>query len=155
MFDEIAGQIDRNVRELEGALKKLAAHASFDGGQPSPALVRLVLRELTTSRDGPVTLKEIAKAVQDEFGVSIPDLRSRKRTRNILRPRQIAMFAAKHVTDHSLAEIGAFLGGRDHATVVHSAKRVRAQLAEDEGYRRMVENVFRALGHPMPPEVQA
>jgi chromosomal replication initiator protein len=154
MFDEIARQVDRNVRELEGALKKLAALASLDGGDPSPALVRLALRELTTSRDGPVTLKEIAKAVQGEFGVTIPDLRSRKRTRNILRPRQIAMFVAKHVTEHSLAEIGAFLGGRDHATVVHSAKRVRAELAKDEGYRRTVENVFRALGRPLPADAQ-
>lgn len=155
MFDEIARHVDRNVRELEGALKKIGALASLDGGDPSPALVRLALRELTTSRDGPVTLKEIAQAVQAEFGVSIPDLRSRKRTRNILRPRQVAMFVAKHVTDHSLAEIGAFLGGRDHATVVHSAKRVRAELPKDAVYRRSVEDVFRALGRPMPPEVMA
>jgi chromosomal replication initiator protein len=155
MFDEIARQVDRNVRELEGALKKITALASLDGGDPSPALVRLALREVTTSREGPVSLKEIAKAVQAEFGVSIPDLRSRKRTRNILRPRQIAMFVAKHVTEHSLAEIGAFFGGRDHATVVHSAKRVRAELAKDETYRRGVENAFRALGRPMPPEALA
>jgi len=154
MLDEIARQVDRNVRELEGALKKIAALASLDGGDPSPALVRLALREVTTSRDGPVTLKEVAKAAEAEFGVSIADLRSRKRTRNILRPRQIAMFVAKHVTEHSLSEIGAFLGGRDHATVVYSAKRVRAELAKDETYRRGVENIFRSLGRPMPPEVQ-
>ena len=155
MLDEIARQVDRNVRELEGALKKITALASLDGGDPSPALVRLALREVTTSRDGPITLKEVAKAVEAEFGVSIPDLRSRKRTRNILRPRQIAMFVAKHVTDHSLSEIGAFLGGRDHATVVHSAKRVRAELAKDEAYRRGVENVFRSLGRPMPSETRS
>ena len=153
MFDEVARQVDRNVRELEGALKKIAALASLDGGNPSSALVRLALRELTTSHEGPVTLKEIAQAVQAEFGVSIADLRSRKRTRNVLRPRQVAMFVAKHATDHSLAEIGAFLGGRDHATVVHSAKRVRAELAKDATYRRAVENVFRSLGKPMPPDM--
>jgi chromosomal replication initiator protein len=79
------------------------------------------------------------------------DIRSRKRTRSVLRPRQVAMFVAKHATDHSLAEIGAYLGGRDHATVVYSAKRVKSEVKKDSALKLAVEKVFRAVGRPVPP----
>ena len=150
LIEEIARRVDTNVRELEGALAKIAALAASERRVPDAALVRAALRELATSRDGPVSLDEILRAVEAEFRVSASEIRSRKRTRNVLRPRQVAMFVAKHTTDHSLAEIGAQFGGRDHATVIHAERRIRDEIARNEAVRRAVENVFRALGRPAP-----
>ena len=147
---EIARQIDTNVRELEGALTKVAAVAAMEGREPDEHVVRVALRDLLSSREGPVSLEDIVRAVVAQFKVSASDIRSRKRTRKVLRPRQIAMFVAKHATDHSLAEIGSHLGGRDHATVVHAAKKIRGEIAKDGEVRRQVESVFRALGRPAP-----
>ena len=150
LYEEIARQIDTNVRELEGVLTKVAAVSAAEGREPDEHVVRMALRDFLSSREGPVSLDEIVRAAVDSFGVSATDIRSRKRTRKILRPRQVAMFVAKHVTDHSLAEIGAHLGRRDHATVVHAAKRIRAEMEKDDAFRRQVEGVFRALGRPAP-----
>jgi len=151
ILDIIARQVDTHVRALEGALTQIVAVAASEGRDPDEALVRRALKELAISREGPVTIEDILRAVEAEFGVKGTDIRSRKRTRNVLRPRQVAMFVAKHATDHSLAEIGAYLGGRDHATVVYSAKRVKIEVKKDSALRLAVEKVFRAVGRPVPP----
>jgi chromosomal replication initiator protein len=150
LIEEIARLVVSNVRELEGALAKIAAQVATDGREADLPLVRAALREFVTSREGPVSFDEIAHAVESQFGVSVSDLRSRKRTRKVLRPRQVAMYAARHTTDHSLAEIGAFFGGRDHATVIHADKRVREELSLDPALRQQLENVFRTIGRPVP-----
>lgn len=150
LIEEIARRVDTNVRELEGALAKIAAHAAAERRELDIQLVRAALREFATSREGPIGLDDILRAVEAEFHVSASELRSRKRTKNVLRPRQVAMFVAKHATDRSLAEIGAHFGGRDHATVIHAERRIRKELARDEAVRQSVENIFRALGLAPP-----
>ena len=150
VFEIVAHQVDSSVRELEGAMKAIRILAECEGREPDAALARKALRGLATSNDGPVTIAEIVRLVEAEFGVAASDLRSRRRTPKVLLPRQVAMFVARHATDQSLAEIGGHFGGRDHATVVHSEKRIRSRLAADEALRGKVEKVFRALGRPLP-----
>jgi chromosomal replication initiator protein len=150
LLEEIARLVTSNVRELEGALAKIAAQSTTEERKPDLPMVRAALREFVTSREGPISFEEIARAVQSQFGVSVSDLRSRKRTRKVLKPRQVAMYAAKHTTDHSLGEIGAFFGNRDHATVIHATKRVTQDLSLDPDLRQNLENVFRSLGRPVP-----
>ena len=152
LLEEIARLVTNNVRELEGALIKIAAQVATEGREADLPMVRATLREFVTSREGPISFDEIARAVQSQFGVSVSDLRSRKRTRKVLKPRQVAMYAAKHTTDHSLGEIGAFFGGRDHATVIHATKRVKEELSLDPDLRQHLENVFRSLGRPVPTQ---
>lgn len=150
LLAEIARRVETNVRELEGALAKVAALSAMEGRSPDVGLVRAALRELATSREGPVSLGEILDAVESVFGVSGSDVRSRKRSRRVIRPRQVAMYVAKRLTEHSLAEVGAFLGKRDHATVIHAGKRVAEEIKKDPALRRAVEDVFKALGRPAP-----
>jgi chromosomal replication initiator protein len=150
LLEETARLVTSNVRELEGALAKIAAQTASERREADLPLVRAALREFVTSRDGPVTFDEIANAVETQFGVSVSDLRSRKRTRKILKPRQLAMYVAKRTTDHSLGEIGSYFGGRDHATVIHADKRVREELTLDPELRLHLESVFRCIGRPVP-----
>ena len=141
----IARLIRSNVRELEGALRRVLANARFSGQAITLALAKEALRDLLTLQDKLVTLENIQRVVAEYFKIRVADLLSKRRSLSIARPRQIAMALARELTRHSLPELGDAFGGRDHTTVLHACKRIKA-LRESE--RRVAEdynNLLRTL----------
>jgi chromosomal replication initiator protein len=128
----IARRVRSHVRDLEGALNTLFANAVFTGRKISEGFAREVLRELFHVYDRLITIENIQKSVAEYYKLRVSDLLSRRRTRTIARPRQMAMALSKELTDHSLPEIGDAFGGRDHTTVLHACRRIEA-LCEDDG----------------------
>jgi chromosomal replication initiator protein len=120
----IAKRIRSNVRELEGALRRVMANARFTGRPISLDFAKEALRDLLALQDRLVSIENIQKTVADYFKLRVADLLSKKRSRSIARPRQIAMALAKELTNHSLPEIGDAFGGRDHTTVLHGCRRI-------------------------------
>ena len=126
----IGQRIRSNVRELEGALRRIAALAQFKNRAATLELVKEALRDLLALQDKLVTIENIQKTVAEYYKLRVADLVSKRRTRSIARPRQIAMALAKELTNHSLPEIGDAFGGRDHTTVLHACRKV-AELRTD------------------------
>ena len=127
----IAKQVRSNVRELEGALKRVIAFSRFHEKTITLELVKEALRDLIASTSRIVSIENIQKTVADFYKIKVADMFSKKRTRNLARPRQIAMALAKELTNQSLPEIGESFGGRDHTTVIHACRKV-AELRETE-----------------------
>jgi chromosomal replication initiator protein len=127
----IAKQVRSNVRELEGALKRVIAFSRFHEKPITLELVKEALRDLIASTSRIVSIENIQKTVADFYKIKVADKFSKKRTRNLARPRQIAMALAKELTNQSLPEIGESFGGRDHTTVIHACRKV-AELRETE-----------------------
>jgi len=138
----IAKRIRSNVRELEGALRRVAANAQFTGRPITIEFAKEALRDLLALQEKLVTVENIQKTVAEYYKIRVADLLSKRRSRSIARPRQVAMALAKELTNHSLPEIGDAFGGRDHTTVMHACKRIR-DLREAE--RRMAEDVSNLL----------
>ena len=128
----IAKRMRSNVRDLEGALNTLFAHAGFTGRAITENFTREVLRDLLTVHDRLITIENIQKTVSEYFKIRVSELLSRKRTRMIARPRQMAMALSKELTEHSLPEIGEAFGGRDHTTVLHACRKIE-ELCEMDG----------------------
>jgi chromosomal replication initiator protein len=137
----VAKRIRSNIRELEGALRRLVANSQFTGVPVSLDFAKLALRDMLVAQDKQVTIENIQKVVAGYFKIRVNDLSSAKRTRTVARPRQVAMALAKELTKHSLPEIGQAFGGRDHSTVIHATKRVAALRESDpimeEDYRNL------------------
>ncbi len=131
-----------NIRELEGALIRLLAYASLTGEEITLDLARRVLRDTLKTADRVVTIDAIQQRVADYFGLRCRDLCSRSNARRITRPRQVAMFLCKELTNHSLPEIGRAFGGKHHSTVIHSLRKVQADMDKDESLRRAVHNLI-------------
>ena len=127
----IAKRIRSNVRELEGALRRVIANAEFTGRPISLDFAKEALRDLLAMQDRLVSIENIQKTVAEYFKIRVADLLSKRRSRSIARPRQLAMALAKELTSHSLPEIGDAFGGRDHTTVLHGCRRI-AELRETE-----------------------
>ena len=138
----IAKRIRSNVRELEGALRRVVATANFTGRPITLEFAKEALRDLLALQEKLVTIENIQKTVAEYYKIRIADLLSKRRSRSIARPRQVAMALAKELTNHSLPEIGDAFGGRDHTTVLHGCKRVK-ELRETE--RRMGEDYMNLL----------
>ena len=125
----IAKHIRSNVRELEGALKRVIAYSSFHGHEISLTVAKDALRDLLAVQNRQVSVENIQKTVTDYYKIRISDMHSKKRSRAIARPRQVAMALAKELTQLSLPEIGSHFGGRDHTTVLHACRQI-AKLRE-------------------------
>jgi chromosomal replication initiator protein len=141
----IAKRIRSNVRELEGALRRVIANARFTGHAITIEFTKEALKDLLSLQAKLVTIENIQKTVADYYKLRMADLLSKRRSRSVARPRQVAMALAKELTTHSLPEIGDAFGGRDHTTVMHACKRIKA-LRDSE--RRMTEdysNLLRTL----------
>lgn len=121
----IAKRLRGNVRDLEGALKRVGAYAQFTQQLLTVDIVKEALKDLLALQQKMVTLENIQKTVADYYKIRVADVLSKRRTRNIARPRQIAMAIAKELTNHSLPEIGDAFGGRDHTTVLHAVRKVK------------------------------
>jgi chromosomal replication initiator protein len=133
----IAKRIRSNVRELEGALKRVVANAHFTGNEISLTLVQEALKDLLALQDKLISIDNIMKTAAEYYKVKIADMLSKRRSRSIARPRQLAMALCKELTNHSLPEIGDAFGGRDHTTVLHACRQIQmlketnADIAED------------------------
>jgi chromosomal replication initiator protein len=132
----IAKHLRSNVRELEGALKKVLAFARFTGRELSLDLAREALRDILNVANRQITVEGIQKTVADYFKIKASDMHSKRRTRNIARPRQVAMALAKDLTQMSLPEIGEAFGNRDHTTVLHACRTVASLRKKDQGLNR-------------------
>jgi chromosomal replication initiator protein len=146
---EIAARVATSVRALEGALIRVVAYASMKDEPPTPGLARHVLRRLGQD-DTPDAcgLTEILDAAAQEFGVEREALLARDRRPAVATARQVAMYLARELTEHSLPEIGRGIGGRNHTTVLHAVNRVGAALKTDDSVRTAVDNLRRRLGRP-------
>lgn len=141
----IAERIRSNVRELEGALKRVVANAKFTGREISVEQVRDSLRDLIAIQDRQIGIENIQKTVADYYKIRVGDLHSKTRTRSIARPRQLAMALAKELTNHSLPEIGDAFGGRDHTTVLHACRKIEELRESSRDIREDYNNLLRLL----------
>ena len=141
----IAKRIRSNVRELEGALRRVIANAHFTGKPITIEFVNDALRDLLALQDKLVTIENIQKTVADYYKVKVADLTAKRRSRSIARPRQMAMALAKELTNHSLPEIGDHFGGRDHTTVIHACRKVKELLTEAGEFAEDYKNLLRIL----------
>ncbi len=143
----IAKRIRSNIRELEGALRKVVANAKFTGNPINIDFARESLRDLLALQEKQVTIENIQKTVAEYYKIRVADLLSPSRSRSITRPRQVAMALSKELTNHSLPEIGDKFGGRDHTTVLHACKKVVALRKEDNRIDEDYANLRRTLSH--------
>ena len=141
----IAKRIRSNVRELEGALRRVIANSTFTGRPISLDFAKEALRDLLALQDRLVSIENIQKTVADYFKIRVADLLSKRRSRSVARPRQIAMALAKELTNHSLPEIGDAFGGRDHTTVLHACRRIAALRETEKRVDEDYVNLLRTL----------
>jgi chromosomal replication initiator protein len=141
----IAKRIRSNVRELEGALRRVMATSQFTGRPISLEFAKEALKDLLALQDRLVSVENIQKTVADYFKLRLADLLSKRRSRSIARPRQLAMALAKELTNHSLPEIGDAFGGRDHTTVLHACRRIAALRETEKRVNEDYLNLLRTL----------
>ncbi len=143
----IARNIRSNVRELEGALRRISANAKFTGKAINVEFVKDALRDMIDAQAKLVTLENIQKTVSEYFKIRLSDMRSNKRSRTLARPRQIAMALAKELTNHSLPEIGESFGGRDHTTVLYATRKISELRDADPRVSEDYNNLLRTLNN--------
>lgn len=141
----IAQRIRANVRDLEGALKRVIASANFTGRPIDVELVREALKDLLALQDKQVGIDNIQKVVCEYYKIKMNDMVSKRRSRSVARPRQVAMALAKELTNHSLPEIGEAFGGRDHTTVLHACRKIKELQEETADIREDMKNLLRSL----------
>ncbi|QXH35838.1 chromosomal replication initiator protein DnaA [Pseudomonas muyukensis] len=141
----IAQRIRSNVRELEGALKRVIAHSHFMGRDITIELIRESLKDLLALQDKLVSVDNIQRTVAEYYKIKIADLLSKRRSRSVARPRQVAMALSKELTNHSLPEIGDMFGGRDHTTVLHACRKINELKESDADIREDYKNLLRTL----------
>ncbi|MCY4044715.1 MAG: chromosomal replication initiator protein DnaA [Cellvibrionales bacterium] len=141
----IAQRIRSNVRELEGALRRVMAQANFQGRKIDIELIKDSLKDLLSLQDRLVSIDNIQKTVAEYYKIKLADLLSKRRNRSVARPRQVAMALAKELTSHSLPEIGDAFGGRDHTTVLHACKKIQELKENSTDIREDVNNLLRIL----------
>jgi chromosomal replication initiator protein len=142
----IASNIRSNVRELEGALIRLVAHSSLIGAEITLPYAQQVLKNFIDSQARRVTIESIQKAVAEQFGLRLIEIKAKNNARAIVYPRQIAMYLAKHLTEASLPEIGRQFGGKHHTTVLHSVEKIEKQRATDKDLNRLLNKMTEQLG---------
>ena len=141
----LAQRVRSNVRELEGALKRVIANAQFTGRELSVELVREALKDLFALQDRLVSIDNIQKVVAEYYKIKVSDLHAKRRSRSVARPRQVAMYLAKDLTNHSLPEISEAFGGRDHTTVLHAVRKIKELMETDSDIKEDVKNLLRIL----------
>ncbi|MDE3061066.1 MAG: chromosomal replication initiator protein DnaA [Pseudomonadota bacterium] len=141
----LAHKITSNVRELEGALNRVVAHATLVGRPITLETAQEVLRDLLRAHDRRISIEDIQKQVAAHYNIKVSDMHSARRSRVVARPRQVAMYLSKKLTSRSLPEIGRRFGGKDHTTVMHAVKRIEELMAEDGEFARDVELIEKMM----------
>jgi chromosomal replication initiator protein len=145
VLEFLSHKITSNVRELEGALNRIVAHAELVGRAITLESTQEVLHDLLRANDRRVTIDEIQKKVAEHYNIRLADMHSARRARAVARPRQVAMYLAKQLTARSLPEIGRKFGGRDHTTVMHAVRKVEELRTSDQSFAEDVELLRRML----------
>ncbi len=145
IINHIAQSIHNNIRELEGALNKVIGYIEFNGKEPDLDYMANIVKDVYTSRTKAVTLKQIIKTVSSFYDVSIEDIKSEKRKKHLVVPRQIAMFLMRKVGQASLPTIGYEMGGRDHTTVMYSCKKVQKDYDNNSNIREQIDLIKQRL----------
>ncbi len=145
VMEFLANKITNNVREMEGALNRLAVHSSIQDSEISVDLVKDVLKDLLRTNSRKITIDEIQKKVVEHYNIKLSDMHSPRRSRSVARPRQVAMYLAKSITTRSLPEIGRKFGGRDHTTVIHAIKTIEEIMVNDPNLAEDIELLTRIL----------
>jgi len=145
VLEFLAHKISSNVRELEGGLNRVVAHAQLVGRAITLESTQEVLHDLLRASDRRITIEEIQKKVAEHFNIKLAEMSSSRRSRQVARPRQIAMYLAKQLTSRSLPEIGRKFGGRDHTTVMHAVKKIEELKESDSSFAEDVELLRRML----------
>ena len=145
VMEFLANKITNNIREMEGALNRLAVHASIQDSEISVDLVKDVLKDLLRTNSRKITIDEIQKKVVEHYNIKLSDMHSPRRSRSVARPRQVAMYLAKSITTRSLPEIGRKFGGRDHTTVIHAIKTIEEIMVNDPNLAEDIELLTRIL----------
>ena len=145
MVEFLAHKISSNVRELEGALNRVVAHATLVGRPITLESTQEVLQDLLRANDRRISIDEIQKQVAAHYNIKVSDMHSARRSRAVARPRQVAMFLSKRLTSKSLPEIGRKFGGKDHTTVMHAVKRVEELMAGDNEFAQDIRLLEKML----------
>jgi chromosomal replication initiator protein len=145
VLEFLAHKITSNVRELEGALNRLVAHANLFNRLVTLETVHEVLQDILRAHDRRVTIDEIQRKVAQHYNIRVSDMASARRSRSVARPRQVAMWLSKQLTQRSLPEIGRMFGNRDHTTVLHAVGRITELMARDSAFAEDVELLLRML----------
>lgn len=143
----LASRIKSNIRELEGCLIRIAAQASLTGEEINLETTKKVLKDLIQDAERPVTIEKVQKVVCDFYTIRTADMKTKRRTKDIALPRQIAMYLSKQVTGSSLNDIGKGFGGKDHATVIYACKQIEEKRAKDETFNRTIEHLMQKIKH--------
>ena len=143
----IAKRIRSNIRELEGAFRRVMATANFSGKSVTLDFAKEALRDLIALQDRIVTIENIQKTVAEYYKIRSSDLLSNRRSRSITRPRQLAMALSKELTNHSLPEIGEAFGGRDHTTILHGCRKITELRDSDIKINEDYKNMMRILSN--------
>jgi chromosomal replication initiator protein len=141
----IASKMKSSIRDLEGALVRLIAYSSLTGAEISLAVAQQVLKNLVDLQERRVSIELIQRAVGQEFGLTISQLKARNNSRRVAHPRQIAMFLAKELTTASLPQIGREFGGKHHTTVLHSINKIGLQRTTDKDLNRIINKLSESL----------
>jgi len=147
ILEFLAHKITSNIRELEGALNRITAHATLVGSDISLDKTQELLKDLLRANEKYVTVEEIQRHVAEHYNIRVSDMHSSKRSRIVARPRQVAMYLSKQLTSRSLPEIGRKFGGRDHTTVMHAVKAIKSLQENDPTLRDDVALLEKMLGH--------
>ena len=137
----LAANLKSNIRELEGALIRLGAYGSLTGQIINVEMAKNVLRDLLGSSRKVITLEDVQEAVATRFHLKVSELKSKRRTKTLVHPRQIAMFLSRELTDASYPEIGRDFGGKDHTTIIHACKQIDKALANDTSLRSTLDSL--------------
>ena len=137
----LSEHVKTNIREMEGALIRVVAYAKLTGQELTVALAKEVLKGMISAEEKKITIPLIQRTVSSFFGINDSDMKTKKRTRAIAYPRQLAMYLARTLTDHSLPDIGSSFGGRDHTTVLHACDKIGKELVDIEKTRSLVEKL--------------
>jgi len=141
----LAKNIKSNIRELEGSLIRLGAYASLTGREINLELATSVLRDIITEKEKVMSLDQIIRLVAEHFHIKVADIKSKRRTRNLVEPRQLAMYICHNVAGASLPEVGRAFGGKDHTTVLHACRQVADRRTRDLKYDAMVDSLINTV----------
>ena len=145
VIEFLASKIRSNIRELEGCLIRLGAHAALTGETITVQLAKDILKDIIVDEVRPITIDQIQKTVAEAFGIKCQDMKSKRRTKEIAIPRQIAMYISKKLLNLSLSDVGKNFGGKDHATVIYSCKQVEERMSIDDDFKRLVEGLIKRI----------
>ncbi len=141
----LASKIKSNIRELEGSLIRLGAQASLTGEAIDVPMAKHMLKDIISDEDRPVTIDQIQKTIAEFFCIKHQEMKSKKRTKEIAIPRQVAMYVCKQLTESSLSDIGKNFGGKDHATVIYACRQIEDRRSKDEDFNKKIESLLKRI----------